>query len=263
MTMLTALWNYRGFILGSVKREFQTKYRNSMLGVAWMILNPLAMILVYTVVFSQVMRAKLPGVDSTFAYSIYLCAGVLSWGFFSEIVSRAQNMFLDNANMLKKLSFPRICLPAIVVIGAGLNFSIIFGLFTFFLLVTGNFPGLIYFAIVPLLMVLVLFGLGLGITLGVLNVFFRDVGQLFGIFLQFWFWLTPVVYPISAIPSSFQAIIHWNPMTPIIQGFQLVLVQREQPDWSSVFLTLCFALICCLMGINLFRKHSGEIVDEL
>ena len=263
MDMLRALWTYRGFVLGSVKREFQSKYRNSMLGIAWMILNPLAMILVYTVVFSQVMRAKLPGIDTTFAYSIYLCAGILSWGFFAEIVGRAQNMFLDNANLLKKLNFPRICLPLIVVLCAALNFSIIFGLFTFFLLITGNFPGVVYLGIFPLLIILVLFGMGLGVTLGVLNVFFRDVGQLFSIFLQFWFWLTPVVYPVSAIPHSFQAIINWNPMTSIIQGFQVILVEQQWPDWSALAMTLGAAILFSLVGISLFRKHSGEMVDEL
>lgn len=263
MGALRTLWAYRGFILGSVKREFQTKYRNSMLGVAWMVLNPLAMILVYTVVFSQVMRAKLPGVDSAFSYSIYLCVGILSWGFFAEIVSRSLGMFIENANMLKKLSFPRICLPVIVLLSAGLNFSIIFGLFTLFLLVTGNFPGLIYFAIFPLLCILILFGLGLGLALGVLNVFFRDVGQLFGIFLQFWFWLTPVVYPVNAIPASFQALISWNPMTSIIQGFQMIFVQRQSPDWASLLYVSCVAIVVCLLGANLFRKRVGEMVDEL
>ena len=88
--MLRALWAYRGFILGSVKREFQSKYRNSLLGAAWTVLNPLAMIVVYTVVFAKVMHARLPGVDSSFAYSIHLCAGVLPWGMFVEIVSRGQ-----------------------------------------------------------------------------------------------------------------------------------------------------------------------------
>ena len=102
MTMLKALWAYRGFILGSVKREFQSKYRNSLLGAAWNIINPLAMIVVYTVIFAQVMQAKLPGINSTFAYSIYLCAGVLTWGLFAEMVGRGQNVFLDNANLLKK-----------------------------------------------------------------------------------------------------------------------------------------------------------------
>jgi len=263
MGMLKSLWTYRGFILGSVKREFQSRYQNSMLGAAWMILNPLAMILVYTIVFSQVMRAKLPGVDSTFAYSIYLCAGTISWGMFSEIVSRAQNMFLDNANMLKKISFPRICLPAIVVLNACLNFFIIFGLFTSFLLISDNFPGIVYIALAPLLVILVLFSVGLGLTLGLLNVFFRDIGQFFGIFLQFWFWFTPVVYPINVIPPSFQSIIRWNPITSIVEGFQVVLVQKQWPDWQSLWFISCLAILFCLVGLSLFRKHSGEMVDEL
>src|SRR5450631_298974 len=121
--MLKPLWAYRGFILGSVKREFQIKYRNSLLGAAWTILNPLAMILVYTVIFSQVMRAKLPGVDSSFAYSIYLCSGVLTWGLFAEISGRAQTVFLENANLIKKINFPRLCLPVVVVLNALINFS--------------------------------------------------------------------------------------------------------------------------------------------
>lgn len=263
MDMLKRLWAYRGFIIGTVRREFQSKYRNSMLGVAWVILNPLAMILVYTVVFSQVMRAKLPGIDTAFAYSIYLCAGILSWGFFSEIINRSQTMFLDNANLLKKLSFPRICLPIIVVLSAILNFLIVFGLFTFFLLITGNFPGVVYLGIFPLLIILVLFGLGLGVTLGVLNVFFRDIGQLFSVFVQFWFWLTPVVYPVSAIPHTFQSIINWNPMTSIIQGFQVILVNQQWPDWRALAITVGVAILLSLVSISLFRKHSGEMVDEL
>ena len=99
MKLFKPLWAYRSFILGSVKREFQSKYRNSLLGAAWTVINPLAMIVVYTVIFSQIMRAKLPGADSTFGYSIYLCAGLLSWGLFAEITGRAQNTFLENANL--------------------------------------------------------------------------------------------------------------------------------------------------------------------
>jgi len=261
--MLKSLWNYRGFILGSIKREFQSKYRNSLLGIGWMILNPLAMILVYTVVFSQVMRAKLPGVDSTFAYSVYLCAGTLSWGLFSEIVSRAQNMFLDNANMLKKLSFPRICLPAIVVLSASLNFCIIFGLFTFFLLVIGDFPGLVFLSLIPVTAVLILFAIGMGLSLGVLNVFFRDVGQFFAIFLQFWFWFTPIVYPLNVIPLDFQSIIRWNPMASIVEAFQVVLVQNQWPDWPSLKWVSFLSILFCVLGLGLFRKHSAEMVDEL
>jgi lipopolysaccharide transport system permease protein len=263
MDMARALWAYRGFIIGSIKREFQSKYRNSLLGAAWTILNPLAMIVVYTVIFAQVMRAKLPGVDTTFAYSIYLCAGVLTWGLFAEITTRAQNMFLEHANLIKKLSFPRLCLPVTVLANALLNFAIVFGLFSVFLLISGNFPGWAYLALLPLLTIQVLFAIGLGISLGVLNVFFRDVGQFFGIFIQFWFWLTPIVYPANTLPASVQPWLALNPMASLIAGFQRVLVLGQWPQWSSLLPTTLIALLLCAMGFRLFRRHSGEMVDEL
>lgn len=263
MQMLKALWAYRGFIFGSVRREFQAKYSNSLLGAAWTVINPLAMIVVYTVVFSQVMRAKLPGIDSQFAYSIYLCAGVLTWSFFAEIVSRAQNVFLENANLLKKISFPRLCLPVIVVVNASLNFAIIFGLFTLFLIISGSFPGLVYLAMLPVLIIQILFSVGLGISLGVLNVFFRDVGQFFGVVLQFWFWLTPVVYPIDILPSVVRSALRYNPMTLLITAYQDILVNGRWPDWLSLWPVAFIAVLLCVWGMYLFREHAGEMVDEL
>lgn len=261
--LLRALWNYRGFILGSIKREFQLKYRNSMLGAAWTVLNPLAMIIVYTVIFAQIMRAKLPGVDSTFAYSIYLCAGILTWGLFAEITGRSQNVFLENANLLKKLSFPRICLPVIVVGSALLNFAIIFGLFTVFLLVSGNFPGWPYLALFPVLVIQVVFSIGLGIVVGVLNVFFRDVGQLFTVVLQFWFWLTPIVYPAAILPESARRLLFFNPMARLMDTYQTILVTGHWPDWAAVWPVAGLALLLCVWGLWLFRRHSGDMVDEL
>lgn len=263
MEMARALWAYRGFILGSVKREFQSKYRNSLLGAAWTVINPLAMIVVYTVIFAQVMRAKLPGVDSTFAYSIYLCAGILTWGLFAEITGRAQNMFLEHANLIKKLSFPRLCLPVTVVANAGLNFAIVFGLFTAFLVVSGNFPGWAYLALLPILAIQVAFAIGLGISLGVLNVFFRDVGQFFGIFLQFWFWLTPIVYPVTILPERLQPLMSLNPMAHLTHAYQTILVSGQWPSWQTLWPVTVLALLLCALGFYLFRKHAGEMVDEL
>ncbi|MDO9164195.1 MAG: ABC transporter permease [Methylococcaceae bacterium] len=264
------MWNifksllaYRGFIYGSVKREFQSKYRNSLLGAAWTVINPLAMIVVYTVIFSQIMRSKLPGVDGTFAYSIYLCAGVLTWGLFLEIVSRAQNTFLEHANLLKKLSFPRICLPIIVVANAMVNFTIVFGLFSIFLLISGNFPGLAYLALFPVIGILVMFAIGLGISLGVLNVFFRDVGQFFGIVIQFWFWLTPIVYPLSILPEKARSLMSYNPIASLMTAFQDILVSGQWPTWQSLLPVTIIAVTLCGLGIRLFRKHVGEMVDEL
>jgi len=261
--MFRALWNYRGFILGSVKREFQLKYRNSMLGAAWTVLNPLAMIIVYTVIFAQVMRAKLPGMDSTFAYSIYLCAGVLTWGLFSEITGRSQNVFLEHANLLKKISFPRMCLPLIVVGSAGLNFAIIFALFTVFLLISGNFPGWAYLALLPVLAIQIAFAIGLGMVIGLLNVFFRDVGQMFGVVLQFWFWLTPIVYPATILPEKARSLLYLNPMARLTNAYQTILVSGSGPDWLTLWPVALLAVLLCIWGMRLFRLHAGEMVDEL
>lgn len=261
--ILRALYNYRGFILGNIKREFQSKYRNSLLGAAWNVINPLAMILIYTVIFSGVMRAKLPGANSTFAYSVYLCAGLLTWGLFVEIVGRSQNVFLDNANLLKKINFPRLCLPVTILGSAILNFIIIFGLFVAFLIISGNFPGMVFLALLPVLAILIMFAIGLGMTLGVMNVFFRDVGQFFGIFLQFWFWLTPIVYPRSIIPERFQYLLSFNPMASIVGACQTILVDHRYPSWISLLPCAVLGAVLCVIGMSLFRRHAGEMVDEL
>lgn len=265
--MITAtfhsVWQYRGFILGSVKREFQSRYQNSLLGALWTIINPLAMIIVYTVIFSQLMRARLPGVENNLAYGIYLCAGLLTWGLFAEMLGRCQGVFLEHGNLLKKLSFPRICLPVVVVLNALLNFAIIFGLFLGFLLVTKNLPGWVLLSILPVLLIQIVFALGLGVILGVLNVFFRDVGQMTGIVLQFWFWFTPIIYPPSILPENIVPLLAYNPMVPLIQAYQGVFVQGTPPDWSSLWPITLVSVLLCGLALSLFRKRAGEMVDEL
>lgn len=261
--MLRSVWAYRGFVLGSVRREFQARYGNAMLGAAWAVLNPLALILVYTVIFARVMHSKLPGVDSSFAYSIYLCAGILTWGLFADITARSQNMFLEQANLIKKISFPRICLPLIVLLNALLNFGIIFGLFSVFLVVSGNFPGWVFLALLPVLLIEVLLAVGLGMILGVLNVFFRDVGQFFAVFIQFWFWLTPIVYPASILPEAARALLWLNPMAVVVEAFQGILVSGRAPDWRALLPAATLAVLLCLLAVRLFRRRAGEMVDEL
>jgi lipopolysaccharide transport system permease protein len=263
LSLYRSLYSYRGFILGSVKREFQARYRNSLFGALWTVLNPLSMIVVYTVVFSQIMRARLPGVEDGLAYSVYLCAGLLTWGLFAEITTRSQSMFLENANLLKKLSFPRICLPVITLLNAGINFAIILGLFLGFLLIGGRLPGMALLALIPLLAVQVIFAAGLGMLLGMLNVFFRDVGQMFGICLQFWFWLTPIVYPLSILPPGIQHIISLNPMTVLMNSYQNIFLYNQWPNWPALLPLLIIGLVLCAMALRMVRQRVGEMVDEL
>ncbi|GHT94117.1 transport permease protein [Betaproteobacteria bacterium] len=228
-----------------------------------MIINPLAMITVYTVIFSQIMRARLPSVEGQFAYSIYLCAGILTWGLFTEIVTRSQNVFIENANLIKKLNFPRSCLPVIVILSALLNFGVIFAIFIVFLLLCGQFPGWNLWALLPTLGIMVFLGIGLGMVLGVFNVFFRDVGQCSGIVLTFWFWSTPLVYPASILPESVARLMQFNPMATLTGVCQHLFLTGSVPDLTRLLPVLALAILLCIFGFYLFRRHVGEMVDEL
>ncbi|MFH8135001.1 ABC transporter permease [Pantoea osteomyelitidis] len=261
--MLQAVYKYRGFILGSVVREFQTRYKTSMLGALWLLIQPLAMILVYTLVFSQVMRARLPGEGGTYAYSIYLCIGIITWGLFAEIVGRGQNIFIESAGLIKKLNFPRICLPIIITLTALLNFIIIFSIFIIFLVIDGSFHFLSIVHIIPLLIIQIFFSIGLGISLGVINVFFRDVGQFVGIMLQFWFWFTPIVYVMSTLPEWAQGILKYNPLATLVDNYQKIIIHQETIDWSAMLPVIVITLCLCLLGIYLFKRHAADMVDEL
>ncbi|WP_413739110.1 ABC transporter permease [Sodalis sp. RH21] len=261
--MLSGISRYRGFIIDSIKRDFQSRYQSSFLGAIWLVLQPIAMIAVYTLVFSELMRARLPDMNTPFAYSIYLCSGVLTWGLFAETLNGLVNVFLTNANILKKLSFPRICLPIIVACSSFINFLIIFSLFMVFLIVTGNFPGWVFFTIIPVLFIQMLFTVGLGVVLGVMNVFVRDVGQFVGILLQFWFWFTPIVYVSKTLPDWASDALKYNPMATIVASYQNILLYHRSPDFNSLLPVTIAAIILFGVGWRMFKKHSADIVDEL
>jgi lipopolysaccharide transport system permease protein len=261
--LVRAVWHYRGFVWGMVRREFHARYLESLLGSAWAVLNPAAMIAIYTVIFSQVMHARLPGLDDTFAYSIYLCAGLLPWFYFAEVVTRSLTVFLEHATLLKKVSFPRISLPVILLLSSTINFSIIFGLFLLVLAVVGRFPGWPILALVPLLGVQQAFALGLGMLLGVLNVFFRDVAQFVAVALQFWFWLTPIVYSATLLPDWARTALAWNPMAQLIGAYQQILLNGAAPPWSALRLYAVGAALVLGLAFVAFDRLSADMVDEL
>lgn len=260
----SALWAYRNFIWASVMREFAGKYRESLLGAFWSVANPLTMIIIYTLIFSQLLKPSLPGhSDNPFAFSIYLCAGVISWTLFADMLARLSNVFLEHGNLIKKSSFPRVCLPVIVAFSALINYAIILGLFLIFLASVGHWPGWTLLALLPLLLLQILFTLGLGVFLGTLNVFFRDVGQFVGVVLQFWFWLTPIVYTVQILPEDIQALMQLNPLQPLFASYQGVFLEMKAPDPGELLPLTVLTLFFLLLGGRFFLARVGEMVDEL
>lgn len=263
MSLARSIWIYRGFILASVRREFTLRHQRSLLGFSWALINPLAMVLIYLVVFSRIMSDKLTGMDSGFSYGIYLCSGILAWSLFQDIVSRGQTVFLDNANLLKKLSFPRVSLMAIAVLTALVQFTVGFAVFLAVLCLIGHVPGISLLAAVPVLMILVAFAAGLGVVLGVLNVLIRDVGQAMSSVLQVWFWLTPIVYPANTLPSYAADLLRANPVTPLIEALHGVFMRQAWPDWVTLIYPTAVAVLFCLLGVYGFRRSAADMVDEL
>jgi len=261
--MLRECWQFRDFIFASVKREFVSRYLGTQLGFFWTVAQPLALVLIYTVVFAQIMRPVLPGYTSPFAYSIYLCSGILVWQLFSDLLNRSVGVFVHNGNLLKKANLPKLALPVIVTLSALTNFIVITVLFVAFLVATGEFPGTVILALVPVVIVIVALAVGMGVLLGTINVFYRDVEQSTSMLLQFWFWLTPIVYPGRSMPSAFATVLQWNPLWPIVDFTHAVFLDRAALPWSTLAYPALLAVVFLTFGLYAFRKLSGEIVDEL
>ena len=263
LATLKSLWHYRRFILGSVVREFRSRYTNTIFGAIWLLLAPFAMILVYTIIFSQLMQSRLPGSPEPFSYSIYLCAGLLPWQWFTELLSRNVGVFVDHGGLIKKSSFPRLALPVISFIASACNFALVFGLFLAFLLFMGRWPGWSILGLIPLLLLQSAFAIGLGVTLGVLNVFFRDVGQAVGIVLQFWFWFTPIVYPLATLPDWARSYLAWNPVMPLFDGYHRIFLGQDLPHWGDLIGLSALTVVMLMLAIWMYRVAQSQLVDEL
>jgi lipopolysaccharide transport system permease protein len=263
LELLRGAWRFRDFIAASVKREFASRFVGTQLGFLWSIVHPLALVLIYTLVFSELMRPKLPGHESRFAYSIYLTAGLVAWLLFSDLLGRSVGIFVHNAAVLKKVSVHKLAFPIIAFFSALVQFLILFGCFLAFVLLTGSFPGVAIVAVVPVIAIASLFAMGLGLFLATINVFYRDVEQSTNLVLQFWFWLTPIVYPAGALPQPAQAILRWNPMWPVVQAMQEIFVENRFPDWSALAYPLVLAIALAFLARATFGRLANELVDEL
>lgn len=262
-SMFRNLWQYRHFVLSSIRNELVSRFARSKLGGLWMIINPLSQVLIYALILSNILAARLPDIDNKYAYAIYLMAGLLAWTLFSEIISRCLTLFIEQGNLMKKMNFPRITLPTIVAGSCGLNNILLFisMLGIFFLL--GHQFSIAMLWLIPLTLVVVVLSMGIGLIVGVMNVFLRDIGQVTPIVLQMLFWFTPIVYPVSIIPEAHRHWLNLNPMYPLTDAYQQILVYGNSPKWEGVFIIAVIGLLLAGTSLFMFRRASAEMVDSL
>jgi len=261
--VLLALWRYRHFILTSILGELKARFARSWIGLFWSILHPLAQATIFALILAEVLGAKLGGVDTKAAYPIYLMAGLAAWGLFNEILSRCLSVYIDNAGVMKKIAFPRICLPVIVWGSAMLNHLLLLASIVVVFLFFGHYPGPAWLFLPVGIILISMLAFGLGVMLGVLNVFSRDIGQVTSIVLQIWFWLTPIVYPASILPQSLRWLLDLNPLVPLVGIYQDALLFDRVPDPQSLLVPTIIAMSLFAASFLLFRRASPELVDAL
>lgn len=228
-----------------------------------MIINPLASAGIYAVVLSKIMSTRLPNAVGENSYAVYLLSGMLAWSMFADIIGRSTSLFIDNANLLKKVRFPRICLPAILVGSCLLNNALLLLATLVVFWFMGSMPGLMAFWIIPLTIITALFSTGVGLLVAVVNVFVRDVGQVVPVVMQLLFWLTPIVYLPHILPDQLHTAISWNPMYWIVKSYQDIMLFNATPSLLPLASVTLIALVLTVLSLMLFRRASAEMVDVL
>ena len=263
MGVIVNLWRYRSFILRNAASDIRYRYASSAAGILWHVINPLAQILIYTLVFSQLMEMRLPGSAAVGAFALYLCAGILPWTAFSDCVLRGTNAFIENAAYLKKLPIPEQVFVAQNAVAATMSLAVSMTLLLVVRLLIG---GVVSPAWLGVPLVLVLFqglGFGLGLIFSTLNVFLRDIGQALVILLQLWMWVTPIVYVEQILPAGLRVLIAYNPAYPFIDALhRMVVLGAWPPAWEWPMMLL-WAAVTPLIGYLVLRRLRPEIRDAI
>lgn len=262
--MMNSLWGHRDLIVQMTRREVVGRYKGSSMGLLWSLLNPVFMLVVYSFVFSVVFKARWSGgAESHTQFAVVLFAGMIVHGLFAEVLNRAPSIILANANYVKKVVFPLEIL-SVVSLGSALFHALVSLLVL--LVAFAILNGLVHWTavFVPLvLMPLMILSLGFGWILSSLGVFVRDIEQVIGVLTTVLLFLSPVFFPISAVPEPLRVWLHLNPLTFFIGQTREVLIWGHLPDWQGLALYFIGATSFAWLGFFWFQKTRKGFSDVL
>jgi len=254
---IAEIYLYREMLRNLVARELRARYKGSVLGFLWTFFNPLFMLVVYSAVFSHVMRVQVEN------YAMFLFVALLPWNYLAQSVQQAAASLVQNAGLVKKIYFPRAVLPLSVVLANLFNYLFGLGilipaLLAFKIRLT---PALLAFPAVLLVQTLLVAALALLVAVG--NVYFRDLEHIVGIALMAWFFLTPVLYPLEAIPAEVRGYFLLNPMTPIVDAYRALFFHGAWPDWGQLWRTGLGGLAVLLLALAGFTHWQRAVAEEI
>lgn len=261
---LSDVWQYRDLFWLLVRRDFVSFYKQTILGPLWFFLQPIFTIAIYSYIFGSVARITTNDIPGPLFY----LAGITCWHYFAECLNKTSNVFMDNAHVFGKVYFPRIIMPLSIVCSNLIKFSIY--LFILLLMMAwyiyrGHALSINYCALLlPVLLLLMgMLGLGIGMIVSSLTTRYRDLAYFIGFAVQLLMWASPVVYPLSAVPSHFKWIVGKNPMTPIIEAFRYGFLGSGSFSWSALATSAFMIVIISILGIVFFNKSERTFIDTI
>ncbi len=257
MNIFKKIYNYRELLKSNVKKEIRGRYKNSILGILWSFLNPLLQLAVYSIIFGALLASG----DKT--YHIYICVALIPWTYFTTAITQSAFTVIGNADIIKKVYFPREILPISVVTSGAVNFVISTIIILAFVL--GSGLGLTKYILLYPVILLVQYVLLLGISFIVssITVYFRDLEHIIGIILMAAFYGTPIVYKLEQLPANLQVLMQINPMTHLINAYRDIFYYQRMPDLKAIGILFAGSVVITIIGYFIFKKLQKGFAEEL
>jgi lipopolysaccharide transport system permease protein len=257
---LAELWRFRELLLVLVQRELKIRYKQAAIGVGWAILQPVLAVLIFSVIFGHFAKMKPPG---GVPYAVFAFCAVLPWTYFSEALRRSSVGLVSDAELVRKVYFPRLVIPLAMVTAPLVDFAagfvVLLALFAWY--------GIAPTPAIVLLPVFLLVALGLALAIGLwlapLSARFRDVGHALPFLIQVWLYASPVAYPATIVPERWRLLYSLNPIVGVIEGFRWALLGAEQPDVRAMAISGGFIVVALVLGLLHFRKMERSFADVI
>lgn len=254
---LGAVWRYRELLVVLMMRDIQVLYKQAALGAAWAILQPVFAVIIFSIVFGYIARMPSEGVP----YPLFAFAGVLPWTYFAEAVRRAGTGLVNDAELVRKIYFPRLIMPLANVITPLVDFCLAFIVLLALMAFYGMTPSWKFLVVPPLMVVAALLALAIGLWLGPINVRFRDIKHTLPFLIQIWMYASPIVYPLSMVPEQWQWAYSLNPMVGVIEGFRWAVFDQGEPNFAALGVSGLVIVLLLAGGLLFFRRMERSFAD--
>ena len=254
---LQAVWRYRELLYFLVWRDVKVVYKQTLLGVAWGILQPLATMVIFTLVFSRFANIPSDGLP----YPIFAYTALLPWNYFSQAISRAGISLVGEANLISKIYFPRLIVPISAILAPLVDFAVAFLVLLGMMAWYGIAPNWTIVTVPVFLLLALVSALAVGLWLSALNVKYRDVRHTIPFLVQLWLFASPVAYPVSLVPENWRLLYSLNPMVGVIEGFRWALLGKQSPDFSAIALSMVIVGVLLAGGLRYFKRTERTFAD--